>query len=41
MLKPSLISKGYRLQPATSSARPDVSIEWSQGFQTVRYLISC
>ena len=30
-----------RLQATNSSARPDVSIEQSQGFQTVRCLIGC
>ena len=30
-----------RLQATNSSARPDVSIEKSQGFQTVRCLIGC
>ena len=31
----------YGLQATNSSARPDVSIEKSQGFQTVRCLIGC
>ena len=31
----------FRLQATNSSARPDVSIEQSQGFQTVRCLIGC
>ena len=31
----------YRLQATISSARSHVSIEQSQGFQTVRCLIGC
>ena len=40
-MKEKFQSSVYRLQTTNSSARPDVSIEQSQGFQTVRCVIGC
>ena len=41
VLENQWLSVTYRLQATNSYARPDVSIEQSQGFQTVRCLIGC